>query len=131
MTFEQEPTLEQLIAEAERENWELIGPWITEAVSTKHIAWAKSKNKEEGLLHMSAGVRDLAANFLDESDALLTEEEQEWFVEHMMHDPYHIVRYRLAIALYKRGNRSAEVVDMMQEATNDPEVGELAKSYLV
>ncbi len=76
------------------------------------------------------GVRDLAASILMASDEPLDEAGQVVIERWMAEDTYHIVRYRLAVALYQRGIRTDAVVAMMEEASNDSDVGELARNVL-
>ena len=117
----------QLIEAAQKEDWDFVDANISEShLSREQINWAL----EKGLRDVDQNIRDLAATLLDKSNEELSQEEIENLEKIMTGDSYHIVRYRLAVALYKRGDMKPIVVQMMQEAKNDPDVGELAKSYL-
>lgn len=121
-------TLEQLTEAARNEDWNFVDGHINSSHLTREqIDWALSI----GLVDEDKNIRDLAATLLDRSDEPLKPEEVEKLERIMAEDSYHIVRYRIAIALYKRGNRNLAVKQMMSEAKDDPDVGELASSYLV
>jgi hypothetical protein len=125
MDTQADPTLEDFIREAKKENWTDIDLWMTEAIATSCLGWAM----KDGLVDDNDGVRDLAATFLDESDAPLGQNDQAVLADKMAVDDYHIVRYRLAVALYKRGNRNPKVVEMMERALEDSDIGPLALSH--
>ena len=121
-------TLEQLIKAARKEDWSFVDGHINNSHLTgEPINWALSA----GLAHEDQNIRDLAATLLDRSDEPFNPTDIENLKRIMADDPYHIVRYRVAIALYKRGSRNPAVEQMMLEAENDPDVGGLASSYLV
>jgi hypothetical protein len=121
------PSFQDLLEAAKREDWDFVDANISsEHLTLERLQWAK----REGLVDADQNVRDFAATLLDESDAVLDKVDQAWLAGQMAEDDHPIVRYRLAIALYKRGNRSPEVVAMMKEASKDPDVGELATIYL-
>lgn len=120
-------TLEQLIEAAQKENWDFVDGHINNShLTSEPINWALNI----GLYIEDQNVRDLAATLLDRSDEEIKPEDVEKLQKIMVEDSYHIVRYRVAVALYKRGNRNSVVEQMMQEAKNDPDVGDLAESYL-
>ena len=51
-------------------------------------------------------------------------------IDQLQKDKNPYVRYRAAFALYKRGNRSPEVMSKMKEALFDDDVKEIAEGYL-
>ena len=121
-------TLEQLIESAQKENWGFVDDHINNShLSGEPIIWALNI----GLHNEDQNIRDLAATLLDISDEEIDQKNIEKLEKIMVEDSYHIVRYRIAIALYKRGNRNSVVEQMIQEAKDDPDVGKLAISYLV
>ena len=137
MDSTQNKTLEYFVKvalEGTSEIWHVITPesrdtityWLSGKIATSHICWATVP----GLLDTRRTVRELAATFLHESEAFIEHVDQISLVERMLKDEYHVVRYRLAVALYKRGNREPEVLQMMRGAASDPFVGDLAKRYL-
>lgn len=120
-------SLNELIDAAKREDWDFVDGNINEShLSREQIDWAL----KIGLADTDDNVRDLAATLLDRSDEVLGEEEVGALEKQMAEDSYHIVRFRIAIALYKRGDRNDAVAEIMNEAKNDPDVGELASKYL-
>jgi hypothetical protein len=84
---------------------------------------------DEGLLDPDKNIRDWAVTLLDVSETPLAPADVEKLEQAMSSDSYHIVRYRAAIALCKRGHRSPSVEQLMREAKDDPDVGELASRY--
>jgi hypothetical protein len=126
MEQKEKVTFEQLIEAARKENWEFVDENINESHLTRvQVDWAL----DMGLGDEDKNIRDLAATLLDKSNEALNPEEMEKLEKIMTEDSYHIVQYRIAIALYKRGNRNPLVVQMMKDAREDPDVGELACSY--
>jgi hypothetical protein len=95
-------------------------------IAIEIIDWAL----EEGLLDDDDNIRDFAATLLDDSEVILTKSDMEKIKNIMAKDKYLIVQFRLAVALYKAGDESSEVEEMMQRAKDDPDVGELAQNYL-
>jgi hypothetical protein len=118
--------LNQLIEAAKIEDWSFVDGNINGYhLEGEPFEWAMNA----GLTDADKNVRDLAATLLDKSDETIDTETTTKLLKTMADDDHNIVRYRLAIALYKRGDRSPSVIKMMQEAKNDPDVGELASSY--
>ncbi len=83
---------------------------------------------EEDLFDRDDNVRDLVATILMISDAKLSTRQLSIIESRVLADEYRIVRFRLAIALYKRGVRARLVVTAVEEAERDPDVGEIAKA---
>lgn len=120
-------TFKELIEAARKEDWDFVDGNINESHLTRtQINWAL----DMGLGDEDKNIRDLAATLLDKSDESLNPEEVQKLENIMTEDSYHIVQYRIAIALYKRGNRNPLVVQMMKDAREDPDVGELACSFI-
>ena len=120
-------SLESLVDAAVREDWKFVDEKINEFKFTEAVmGWAI----HQGLQNEDQNIRDLAATLLDKSPLPIDSAFKESLKKQMTADSYHIVRFRLAIALYKRGDRSPEVTAMMTEAKKDSDVGELAGSYL-
>ena len=120
------PTFEQLIEGARNEDWDFVDKNINDGhLTSERINWAVNT----GLSDENNNIRDFAATLLDKSDYPLISDNTEKLKKIMANDLYHIVRYRLAIALYKRGDKSSEVQQMMLEAQNDPDVGDLARKF--
>jgi len=112
-----ELTFEGLLALAKNEDWDAVDKLIKEFnITRKIIDWALNT----GIFDEDNNVRDLATTFLDNSDIDLKETEITILKDIMKKDIYNIVQFRTAIALYKRGDRSTEVEEMMQKAKDDP-----------
>ena len=123
-----ELTFEGLLALAKNEDWDAVDKLIKEFnITRKIIDWALNI----GIFDEDNNVRDLATTFLDNSNIDLKATEITKLKDIMKKDTYNIVQFRTAIALYKRGDRSTEVEEMMQKAKDDPNVSEIAKSYLI
>ena len=120
-------SFEELIVAAQRGDWELVDFQIVHAEhqTEERIAWAHN----EGLSSSDQNIRDLAATLLDESDAELPQETLDRLEQLMKSDPHHIVRFRLAIALWKRRVRSEAVREMMEAAKVDEDVGSEARAW--
>ena len=129
MNTEQTPNFSDIQVAAKREQWDFVDKNLEPFLTRENFAWALEelqKNKEQ-----NRNIRDLAATILDRTDFLISHQDFRNLMKQMLDRmEYHIVRFRVAIALYKRGNRDLEVATMMEEASKDPDVGELAKSYL-
>ncbi len=119
-------TFDELLRAAQKEEWDFVNENINASHYTEErLRWALDK----GLFDPDQNIRDLAVTLFDESETPLAVVDVEK-LKQAMSDPYHIVRYRAAIALYKRGHRSPSIEQVMQEAKKDPDVGELASRYL-
>jgi len=120
-------TFERLVEAAKNEDWDFVDGNINESHLTREqVDWVLQK----GIYDEDQNVRDLAATILDRSDESLSQEEAEKVEKVMAEDSYHIVKYRLTIALYKRGYKTPIVEKMMSESKEDPDVGGLAKNFL-
>ncbi|MFH0804103.1 MAG: hypothetical protein V1896_00690 [Candidatus Zambryskibacteria bacterium] len=118
---------EQLVEAAKNNDWGFVDENINEShLSYEYTVWAI----KDGLLDKDRNVRDLAATILDKSNEQLDPEDAKEVERIMLRETYHIVIYRLAIALYKRGIRNTAIERLMSEAKDDPDVGDLAKSFL-
>ncbi len=119
-------TRQDFIDAALRLNWEWVDKNLNDGdITPDDILWATTT----GIKDASKDIRDLAATYLTTSVLPLALEDERKLVRVMLTDPYHIVQYRLAIALYKRGNRIVEVVNMFQKALDDEDVGRVAFTY--
>lgn len=123
------PTFEDLQSAAKRERWDYVETYVGEFTNATYVAWAVEelrKNKQQ-----NRNIRDLAATILDRSKLSISAADTE-ALRTVMADKmeYHIVRYRIAIALYQRDKSLPDVRAMVQEAANDPDVGPEAKVAL-
>lgn len=132
-----EITLKDLMSAAledTEESWRLVNENLERlCVLPEVYKWAVL----EGLESQNGTLQDLAASIFEaqETEFYKTVINEFPEVEDKLlktlgsgSNPY--ARYRSAFALFKHGNRSAEVVDKIKEATNDQDVAEIAKAYL-
>jgi hypothetical protein len=123
-------SVQGMIDAAQDGDWSFVDSSLGQFAEDKDfLKWAL----EKGLRNPNDNIRDLAATFLDVSDLALTSEEASVVCEVMAVDQYNIVKYRLAIALRKRGLKDPSFLSIINrlllEAKNDPDVGELARQY--
>ena len=120
-------SLESLVSAAVKEEWGFVDEKIEKGfdITTAVMSWAISL----GMKSEDKNVRDLAATILDKSDLEINPVDVGVLKGIMEKDPYDIVRFRIAIALSKRGDKSPAVEKMMLEAREDPNVGETANKY--
>jgi hypothetical protein len=121
-------SFEEIIGAARREEWALVNNYINGSIiNNEQINWVL----DIGIFDENQNIRNLAATLLDKSDIPLDLVDVENLENVMASDPSNIVRYKIAIALYKRGNKNSSAVEQtMTEARNDPDVGELANYYI-
>ncbi|OHA20147.1 MAG: hypothetical protein A2836_00945 [Candidatus Taylorbacteria bacterium RIFCSPHIGHO2_01_FULL_45_63] len=119
---------EELLEAAREESWQFVDENISESYLTeKYIRWALT----EGLFDADPNIRDLAATILNMSDTPLNPPDIKTLEAVLEDDPYHIVRFRVAIALYKRKRQTPLVLRVMEQAKSDPDVGELVRRYFI
>ena len=109
---------------AKMEDWDFVDNNLNVEVANCMLYHAI----EEDLFDRDDNVRELAAIILVISDTKLSARQLSIIESRVLADEYHIVRFRLAIALYKRGVRVRLVVTAVEEAEHDPDVGEIAKA---
>jgi hypothetical protein len=122
-------SFDDLLTAAKRGDWEFVDGSLERAhLTPERIRWAIQK----GIVDPDPDVRDFAATVLEDSDPgqAFTEKEQEVLLQRMDEDDYDIVRYRIAIALYKRGNRDSGVVGTMHEAALNRYIYKEARALL-
>ncbi len=114
---------------AKREQWEFVDANFEIFLTKDRFEWALMvlrKNPDQ-----NRNTRDLAATILNRTTFKFTPDEQAVLIAHMLDTAeYHIVRYRIAVALYQRNIRPPEVLQMMEEARKDSDVGDLAQEAL-
>lgn len=122
-------TFDDIRAAAKREQWSFVDANLEPFLTRENFAWALEelyKNKEQ-----NRNTRDLAATILDRTDFKISRQDREALIEQMKDRmEYYIVRFRIAIALYRRNVRIPAVMQMIAEASKDPDVGELVKLCL-
>ena len=119
-------TFEDLLAAAKRKDWAFVDEHIGGFIKMNEVLWALN----HGLIDSEYNIRDLAATILDESEVRLPGPTISQQLEAQMQtDPYPIVCFRLAVALWKRGYHTDAVMAKMREALADPDVGETARKW--
>lgn len=121
-------TIEQLISAVNQEtpDWKLVDDNKVVIVNTDE---ARRWSFGEGYKADNGDLRDLAMTFVEAGDYDLTDQEKT-IVQERFEDENPYVGFRAAFALFKRGDRSEEVMVKMRAALEDPDVKEIAKDYL-
>ncbi|MBX4192416.1 hypothetical protein KW798_02925 [Candidatus Parcubacteria bacterium] len=122
------PILDELLALARLgtdEAWDQfsqkMGP---QHLTPECVLWAR----KYGIIESDENVRDASATIIAHSDVPIDELDQIWLEGLMMEDDNKFVRHWLANALYKRGNRSSDVVTTWEEACKEETpAGEFAR----
>ena len=121
--------IDTLIEAAKKENWGKVDKSILKVCNNKSVIdWAC----KEGLNDSNGNVRDLAASILEKTSNSLTGEIKEKLYSHMKKDDNAYVRYRssFALAAHDPSFHKEEVKDVLEKAKKDPDVSQLAESYL-
>lgn len=111
--------LKDFIDAALAERWEFVDANIKHLVTPACIVWAM---REGGLEHSDPNVRDLAATIIQHCGTGLSPELALRVAGMIKDDPNPYVRYRLAFALFNRGDRSDLIRTTIQEAQTDSAV---------
>ncbi len=117
---------ERLCEAVKKEDWVFVDKYLTVSVAN-HLM---PKLTEDNLFDESDDVRDLVATIFMVSDEIIDDKLSLTIESLVLSDDYDIVRYRLAMALYKRGNHTSLIVQAVKNAVNNPDVGDLAKFFL-
>src|SRR5690349_17996857 len=119
-------TFDTIVDAALHEQWDFVDDNLKPFLDTEGFAWAL-KNIAVG--DHNRNVRDLAATILNRTDFEISEKDVERLLTQMEdRNEYGIVRYRLAIALYRRGIKRPAVLQMMDEARKHADVGKEARA---
>jgi hypothetical protein len=109
-----EPTFGTLLNRVRRgtdDDWAEFTLHLPRFLDAEYVTWAMSGRKD-----LNENIRDAAATLLAYSDVPLTDEQQNMLRAQMGDDTNVFVRHWLANALYKRGNRSPDVVATWTDA---------------
>ncbi len=123
----EKPSYEKLLEAAKNEKWEFVDANLSEQMADAHLQEAIVGVQVES----NDNLQDFDSTVIFVSNAPLDSEDEkslEAFIED--EDEYRIARYRVAMGLYKRGNRTEGVIRAVEEAVDDPDVGELARKLL-
>ena len=120
--------IERLIKAAKKGDWRFIDLKISQVSNDpEFVRWAK----EKGLYEENENIRDLAVSLLEKTERL-DEETKEKLYSLMSRDPSVYVRFRSAFALtnHDYDKHPQEIINVLKQATQDPEVKEIAENYL-
>lgn len=112
---------------AKREDWDKVDETLSlvcddPAYVDKAIGdWLPDKDEN---------VRDLGVSLLEKTHSSKFEEIKPQLRKMMREDTNPYVEYRAAFALYAHGDRSIEVIAMLEAAKGDDDVAEIAERYL-
>lgn len=118
--------LTSLIEAAQNGEWDMVDGSIHKVLSPAHMEWAAKL----GLSDENDDVRDLAATMFEESLQSIPDELRNKMYQMIQADTNNAVRYRLAFALYKRGDHIQLIQDTVEKAAKEPELAAIAKRYL-
>jgi hypothetical protein len=114
-------------AAALHEQWDVVDKNLEPLLNKELFEWALQALRKD----QNRNTRDLAATILDRTTFRVSRSERQFLVAQMMdRTEYHIVRFRLAIALFQRNIRVPRVMKTMVQASKDPDLGERARSCL-
>ena len=123
-----QPTFDELREAARESKWDFVDAHLTEGVANDSISRLLSELQlDSWAADLSDEERDFTATVLMMASVPFSHKEMLAIKKKMAEDPYNIVQYRLAMALYKRDDRSEEVLRMMHESDNNPDTGELSR----
>ncbi len=119
-------TIEQLADGARHRPWIWLSTNLHDTDITPHdIGWAIT----EAQYSDNVDLRIVGASYLTVSTLHLNILDVGAIIAWLEDEINDVVRYRLAIALYKRGNRDDLVVDTFDEACASAEMGAVAAKY--
>lgn len=120
------PNFDDLLEAAKKGDSMLVDKCLANSdIGPEQLAWVKN----EGGMDPDDNVREFAATVLHVSNSHLDQATQTWMEEWMEKDRCEVVQYRVAIALYKRGNRKQFVIQMFEEACEHPTLRDIALKY--
>lgn len=127
-----EKKLEDIIALAEMggdEEWDKIDSELSTDNFCDDIIVLEWVTKK-GLENEDGEVRDLAVSMLEQSRVTLTEKVKEKLRTMLVKDDNKYVCFRAACALFQHKDRSGDVIEKLRAFATDPDVKEVAESYL-
>lgn len=120
---------EDLLEAAKRGDWGFVDYCLEYShLTPERVAWAI----REGVSDSDVDVRELAATVLEDSDAkiVFTDDESALLLRRMREEDCDLVRYRIAIALYRRKNCDPLVIEAMHEAALNRYIYKEARALL-
>lgn len=122
--------IDNLIEAVKDENWELVDEEIPKICNNgEFFRWAS----DPGLEDSDGNIRDFAASILEKTKRILSPDVKARLYTHMKTDENPYVRFRSAFALINHKpieQYLADVLKVLREASEDPEVADIAKDYL-
>jgi len=123
------PGLDLLIEAAVSDQWNHVDAMLVQGdafITAEMFAWALERVRADSDLD----IRELAAMILSVSNRPLNDLDAHLLIRHALSETYNIVKFRLAMALYKRNYMEDRIVEVMVEATKDAEVGPGAQALI-
>lgn len=120
--------LVKMAANGQEEDWAAIDEHLkTFPLSEAYLHWALYT----GLTDSNKHVRDFAVSLFNATDIPISVGDTQ-ILTVALQDPYHIVRIRAAMALWKRGSRDAIAEHILRKAADekDPDLGAAAQECL-
>lgn len=118
--------LDKLLAAARQEDWDLIDQELPRTAQDSSF----DQYAKELLNNNDPQARDLGASYFELCPRELDKDTTSQLTHMLEADRNPYARYRSAFALFTHGNRTPSVVNMLREATTDPDVREIAQGYL-
>ena len=118
--------LAALTAAARGKRWDFVDDHILQAITPENIRWAM----RAGIEDINSDVRDLAATILHHCDDPLEGGTLSVVTRRIEVDPNKYVKYRLAMALWRRGTRPDVIRRLIGDALADPEISPAVKEFL-
>jgi len=122
------PNIDDLILAAKREEWDVVDRNIPNICNDPTV-----QERAIQLLKDSDGnVRDLGASILGKShlSSQILSKAKPILKKVMGGDENPYARYRAAFALAEHGGYNAQVMRVLQEASEDKDIGDIARKYL-
>lgn len=121
--------LDKLVEAAKAENWDLVDEQLPDVVKDyASVEWAY----DSALSDNDGNVRDLGVSIIELADIPPANfKKMEYSLrQHMKQDDNPYVRFRCAFALAAHDSPDEEVVRVLNEATRDDDVADIAQNYL-
>ena len=120
-------TVEKLIEKARQENWDEIDKILPEVCdSESYVRWAAN----QGIFYDDDNIRDLAASILEKTNHPYFSTAKDGLKKMTISDSNPYARFRAGFALYAHGDRSKDVLKVLEDAMADEDVANIAKGYL-
>ncbi len=120
-------SIEELESAAKRQDWEVVDAALPGVCNQPtYVTWATQAVSTD----INPDVRDLAAGLLELTSHDFDKDLIKELRACMVTDDNRYVRFRLAFALFRHGDRTTDTIDLIQRACGDPDVAETALAYM-